>query len=265
MNGTVTTYKFGITRVRVHIDPTGDPWFVASDVACILRYRMASDMTRRLDDDEKGTREVRTPGGPQAMTVISEAGLYTAILRSRTTAAQAFKRWVTHEVLPEIRRTGSYQARPALTGPELMAAALIEAQRTLDAAQQRAAEAEAELGHAKAKIEADRGKVLFADAVATSPTSILVGDLAKLLRQNGLDVGANRLFARLRADGYLIRRRAADWNMPTQRSMEAGLFQVKETTVTHPDGHTTVSRTPKVTGKGQRYFLERYLAPGSEQ
>ena len=265
MNGTVTTYKFGITRVRVHIDPTGDPWFVASDVARILRYRMASDMTRRLDDDEKGTREVRTPGGPQAMTVISEAGLYTAILGSRTTAAQAFKRWVTHEVLPEIRRTGSYQARPALTGPELMAAALIEAQRTLDAAQQRAAEAEAELGHAKAKIEADRGKVLFADAVATSHTSILVGDLAKLLRQNGLDVGANRLFARLRADGYLIRRRGADWNMPTQRSMEAGLFQVKETTVTHPDGHTTVSRTPKVTGKGQRYFLERYLAPGGEQ
>lgn len=265
MNGTVTTYKFGITRVRVHIDPTGDPWFVASDVACILRYRMASDMTRRLDDDEKGTREVRTPGGPQAMTVISEAGLYTAILGSRTTAAQAFKRWVTHEVLPEIRRTGSYQARPALTGPELMAAALIEAQRTLDAAQQRAAEAEAELGHAKAKIEADRGKVLFADAVAASHTSILVGDLAKLLRQNGLDVGANRLFARLRDDGYLIRRRGADWNMPTQRSMAAGLFQVKETTVTHPDGHTTVSRTPKVTGKGQRYFLERYLAPEGEQ
>nr|DAV79564.1 MAG TPA: KilAC domain protein [Caudoviricetes sp.] len=226
---------------------------------------MASDMTRRLDDDEKGTREVRTPGGPQAMTVISEAGLYTAILGSRTTAAQAFKRWVTHEVLPEIRRTGSYQARPALTGPELMAAALIEAQRTLDAAQQRAAEAEAELGHAKAKIEADSGKVLFADAVAASHTSILVGDLAKLLRQNGVNVGANRLFARLRDDGYLIRRRGADWNMPTQRSMDAGLFQVKETTVTDPDGHTTVSRTPKVTGKGQRYFLERYLAPEGGQ
>ena len=265
MSTGITAFTYGTRRVRTAVGADGEPRFIAADVAAVLGYRMASDMTRRLDDDEKGTREVRTPGGPQAMTVISEAGLYTAILGSRTTAAQAFKRWVTHEVLPEIRRTGSYQARPALTGPELMAAALIEAQRTLDAAQQRAAEAEAELGHAKAKIEADSGKVLFADAVAASHTSILVGDLAKLLRQNGVNVGANRLFARLRDDGYLIRRRGADWNMPTQRSMDAGLFQVKETTVTDPDGHTTVSRTPKVTGKGQRYFLERYLAPEGGQ
>ena len=257
MNGNVTTYKFGVTRVRVHIDPSGDPWFVARDVCDVLDIAKYRDALTRLEDDERGSALVDTPGGAQEMATINEAGLYSLIMRSRKPEARAFKRWVTHEVLPEIRRTGAYQARPALTGPELMAAALIEAQRTLDAAQQRAAEAEAELGHAKAKIEADRGKVLFADAVAASHTSILVGDLAKLLRQNGLDVGANRLFARLRADGYLIRRRGADWNMPTQRSMDAGLFQVKETTVTHADGHTT--------GKGQRYFLELYLAPGGAQ
>lgn len=111
----------------------------------------------------------------------------------------------------------------------------------------------------EAKIEADRPKVLFAEAVSASHTSILVGELAKLLKQNGIDMGANRLFNWLRAHGYLIKRNGRDWNMPTQKSVEMGLIRVKETSITHADGHITVSKTPLVTGKGQQYFINKFL------
>lgn len=237
----LTTYGFHGHSVRVIADEHGDPWFVAADVARILGYAAAKDMTRRLDDDEKGGRSVPTPGGRQQMAVITEPGLYVAILGSQVEGARAFKRWVTHELLPEVRRTGSYSM------PKDYPSAL------------RALAAEAETRTAlEAKVAADAPKVLFADAVATSQTDILVGDLAKILRGNDVQVGANRLFEWLRNDGYLIRRQGTDWNMPTQRSMELGLFRVKETAVTHSDGHVSVSKTPKVTGKGQTYFINRY-------
>ena len=111
----------------------------------------------------------------------------------------------------------------------------------------------------EAQIEADRPKVLFADAVSASHTSILVGDLAKLISQNGYKIGGNRLFVWLRENGYLIKRKGSDWNMPTQRSMEMKLFEIKESTITHPDGHISVSKTVKVTGKGQQYFINKFL------
>lgn len=238
--------QFGTVRAGRGED--GEPMFVAGDVAKILGYRMASDMTRRLEEDEKGTRSVRTPGGEQQMAVITEPGLYSAILGSRVPEARAFKRWVTHEVLPALRRDGGYMvARADETPEETMARAVLLAQATIDRQKSRIAELEP--------------KALFADAVAASDGTCLVGELAKMMRQNGVEIGQRRLFARLREDGYLGKS-GSNTNVPTQRAMEMGLFRIKETAVTHSDGHVTLSRTPKVTGKGQRYFIERYGRTG---
>ena len=235
--------QFGTIRAVRGDD--GEPMFVAKDVAKTLGYRMASDMTRRLDEDEKGTRSVRTPGGEQEMAVITEAGLYSAILGSRVPEAKAFKRWVTHEVLPALRRDGGYMVERHESPEETMARAVLLAQTTIDRQKARIAELEP--------------KALFADAVAASDGTCLVGELAKMLRQNGVEVGQNRLFAMLREDGYLGNV-GNNRNVPTQRSMEMGLFRIKETAVTHSDGHVTINRTPKVTGKGQTYFVKRYCA-----
>lgn len=234
--------EFG--SIRALRDEDAEPWFVASDIAKALGYRMASDMTRRLDDDEKGTRSVGTPGGEQQMTVITEAGMYSAILGSKVEGAKRFKRWVTHEVLPALRRDGAYVASD---GDEddatLMARALLAAKRAIDRKDRRIAELEP--------------KALFADAVSASDGTCLVGELAKMMTQAGFTVGQNRLFAILRNDGYLGKS-GSNRNVPLQRYVEQGLFSVKETAITHSDGHVTISRTTKVTGKGQRYFIERY-------
>lgn len=233
--------EFG--SIRAIRDEDGEPSFVAKDVAKALGYRMASDMTRRLDEDEKGTRSVRTPGGDQEMAVITEAGLYAAVLGSKVPEAKAFKRWVTHEVLPALRRDGGYMVERHESPEETMARAVLLAQTTIDRQKARIAELEP--------------KALFADAVAASDGTCLVGELAKMIRQNGVAMGQNRLFELMRRDGYLGKS-GSNRNVPTQRSMEMGLFRIKETAVTHSDGHVTLSRTPKVTGKGQRFFMERY-------
>ena len=244
--------QFG--QVRAVRSEGGEPMFVASDVAKILGYRMASDMTRRLEEDEKGTRSVRTPGGEQQMAVITEPGLYSAIIGSRVPEARAFKRWVTHEVLPALRRDGGYMVARDETPEQTMARAVLLAQQTIDRQRSRIAGLEAEN-------EEMRPKALFADAVAASDGTCLIGEFAKMLRQNGVDIGQNRLFAMLREDGYLGKV-GQNRNVPTQRSMELGLFRIKETAITHSDGHVTINRTPKLTGKGQRYFLERYGKTG---
>ena len=233
--------EFGTVRAVRGDD--GEPWFVAKDVSVILGYRDAANMTRRLEEDEKGTRPVSTPGGEQQMAVITEPGLYSAILGSRVPEARAFKRWVTHEVLPALRRDGGYMVARDETPEQTMARAVLLAQATIDRQRDRIAELEP--------------KALFADAVAASDGTCLVGELAKMMRQNGVEVGQNRLFAMLREDGYLGNV-GSNRNVPTQRAMEMGLFRIKETAVTHSDGHVTLSRTPKVTGKGQRYFIKRY-------
>ncbi|GAA1992561.1 phage antirepressor Ant [Isoptericola halotolerans] len=239
-------FDFDGTAVRVITDEHGEPWFVLTDLCKILGLtRRAAAVAERLADDEKGVRLADTPGGPQNLTMVTEAGMWTVILRSDSPAAEPVRRWVTHEVLPTIRRTGQYGAAPALTEDQIVAQAL---QITT-----------AKVRQLEAKVEQDAPKVIFADAVATSRTDILVGDLAKILKGNGVEVGGTRLFEWLRRDGYLIKRRGTDRNMPTQRSMELGLFRVKETAVTHSDGHVTISKTPKVTGKGQTYFINRYV------
>lgn len=243
---TFTSTEFG--SIRAFNGEDGEPWFVASDIAKTLGYRDAEKMTRRLDDDEKGTRSVGTPGGDQQMTVITEAGLYAAILGSKVEGAQRFKRWVTHEVLPSIRRHGGYMAGQEAMSPEQMLAASM---RWL----------ESRIKEQEAQLEEQKPKVLFADAVSASDGTCLVGELAKMLTQAGYTVGQNRLFRQLREDGYLGKT-GQNRNVPLQRLVEQGLFRIKETAITHPDGHVTINRTPKVTGKGQTYFLKKY-APNS--
>lgn len=239
-------FNFTGKDVRVVVKD-GHPWWVAKDVSELLGFRMASDFTRTLDDDEKDTQIVRTPGGNQEVTIINESGLYSAILKSRKPEAKQFKRWVTHEVLPAIRKTGMYATDELLDNPELLIQAATKLKEEREARRQ-----------LEAQVKSDKPKVLFADAVSASQTSILVGELAKILKQNGIQTGGTRLFEWMRANGYLIKRQGTDYNMPTQRAMEMGLFEIKETSVTHSDGHVTINKTPKVTGKGQVYFVNKF-------
>ena len=243
--------QFGTVRAVRGDD--GEPLFVAKDVCAALS--IAPTAASRLDDDEKGLRLTQTPGGEQNVLLVTEPGFYKLVMRSRKPEAKAFQRWVTHEVLPALRREGGYMvAREDETPEETMARALLLAQGTMERQKRRIAGLEAEN-------EAMRPKALFADAVAASDGTCLVGEFAKMLRQNGVDIGQNRLFAMLREDGYLGKA-GQNRNVPTQRSMEMGLFRIKETAITHADGHVTINRTPKLTGKGQRYFLERYGKTG---
>lgn len=236
--------EFGVVRA-VEVD--GEPWFVGKDVAQALGYNDTDQALRKhVDDEDKLTRRFDGSGQGRSMTTINESGLYSLVLSSKLPGAKKFKRWVTAEVLPTIRKTGGYQL------PKDYPSAL----RAL-------ADATEKLLAVEAENEANRPKVLFADAVSTAKTSILVGELAKLLKQNGVDIGQNRLFGWLRENGFLIRRNGTDFNMPTQKSMDLGLFEIKETVVSHADGHTSVNKTPKVTGKGQQYFVQRFLGSAS--
>lgn len=238
--------EFGTVRALRGDD--GEPLFVARDVTDALGLDRTA--ARRLDEDEKGVRSTHTPGGNQQVLLVTEPGFYKLVLQSRKPEAKAFQRWVTHEVLPALRRDGGYMVARDETPEETMARALLLAQGTMERQKRRIAGLEAEN-------EGMRPKALFADAVAASDGTCLIGEFAKMLRQNGVDIGQNRLFAMLREDGYLGKV-GQNRNVPTQRSMELGLFRIKETAITHSDGHVTINRTPKVTGKGQRYFIERY-------
>lgn len=243
MNGIQVFQNHHYGRIRAMRDENGEPLFVAKDVCAILDLGNPRSSIALLDDDEKGVHSVDTPGGRQQMTTVTEPGFYKLVMRSRKPEAKAFQRWVTHEVLPALRRDGGYMVARDETPEQTMARAVLLAQATIDRQKSRIAELEP--------------KALFADAVAASDGTCLVGELAKMMRQNGVEVGQNRLFAMLREDGYLGNV-GQNRNVPTQRAMDLGLFRIKETAVTHSDGHVTLSRTPKVTGKGQRYFLERY-------
>lgn len=223
-----------------------EPWFVGKDVAEALGYSKARNaIATHIDSEDKKDAPIQgTLGGVQEMTVINESGLYSLVLSSKLPSAKKFKRWVTSEVLPALRKTGQYQVKE-LSGSELMARALIEAQSVLAAKDK--------------QIEQMKPKVVFADAVATSHTSILVGELAKILKQNGIDMGQKRLFAWLREKGYLIKRQGTDYNMPTQKAMELGLFEIKEGSYVNGSGVNITTKTPKVTGKGQQYFINKFL------
>lgn len=239
--------EFGDVRT---VTINGDPWFVGKDVAAALGFTNPRDaISTHVFDEDKGVESIDTLGGKQKMTVINESGLYALVFGSRLKSAQRFKHWVTSEVLPAIRKTGGYRT-PAPQGKELLALAVLEAQKTIEAQ--------------NAEIERMRPKGIFADAVKASTSSILIGDLAKLLRQNGVDIGQKRLFEYLRNHGYLIKRKGSDWNMPTQKSMNMGLFEIKESTHIDGNGCNIVTRTPKATGKAQIYFVNKFVGGMSD-
>lgn len=223
-----------------------EPWFVGKDVAEVLGYaKPLNAIAQHVDKDDSLKQGLTDSLGRQQKTIfVNESGLYALIFGSKLESAQKFKRWVTSEVLPALRKTGQYQVKE-LSGQELMAKALIEAQSVLAAKDK--------------QIEEMKPKVVFADAVATSHTSILVGELAKILKQNGIEMGQKRLFAWLRENGYLIKRKGTDYNMPTQKAMDLGLFEIKEGSYINGAGANITTKTPKVTGKGQQYFINKFL------
>ena len=233
--------EFGDVRT---VTINGEPWFVGRDVALSLGYKDTSDaLKKHVDSEDKLTRCFADSGQNRQMYIVNESGLYALIFGSKLDSAQRFKHWVTSEVLPAIRRTGGYQMQ-APQGKELLALAVLEAQKTIEAQ--------------NAEIERMRPKEIFADAVKASDSSILIGDLAKILRQNGVDTGQKRLFEQLRNEGYLMKT-GSSRNMPKQRYVENGFFQIKETVISNPDGSVRMTKTTKVTGKGQQHFLNKYL------
>ena len=243
--------EFGEIRT---ITKDNETYFVGKDVAKALGFTNPRDaIATHVFDEDKGVDTIDTPGGKQSMTVINESGVYALVFGSRLESAKRFKHWVTSEVIPSIRKNGGYIAgQETLSDEELMAKALLVANNKI-------AERDRIIEQKQARIEQMKPKEIFADAVATSHTSILVGDLAKLICQNGYQIGAKRLFSWLRDNGYLIKRKGADWNMPTQKSMEMGLFEIKESTHINGSGCNVTTRTPKITGKAQVYFVNKFL------
>lgn len=257
--------EFGAVRTTV-ID--GEPYFVGKDICTIFGDTHYRRSLSNIDESEKGVSQIATPGGKQTMVVINESGLYSLLFQMQPKKAKGvtqndtlidervqklkkFKHWVTSVVLPSIRKNGAYIANQENDSPEeIMAKGLFAAQKIID--------------EKNIQIEEMKPKALFADSVSASKTTILIGDLAKLLKQNGIEIGQKRLFQWMRDNGYLIKQNGISYNMPTQYAMERGLFEVKETTVQHNDGHTTINKTTKVTGKGQIYFVNKFLNKDTE-
>lgn len=255
MSNEIQRFDFKGASLRTLIDKAGEPWFVAKDVCAILEISNPSDALKRLDDDERSRFNLGRQG---ETNIVNEAGLYVLVLGSRKPEAHEFKRWVTHEVLPQIRKTGGYIPTTDVDDDmTILAKAVMIGQRTMEAQKQRIAEQQTRIVELEPKAR-------FADAVAVSDGTCLIGELAKMLRQNGLDIGQNRLFEILRQDGYLGKT-GSNRNVPTQKAMDLGLFRIKETAITHSDGHVTINRTAKVTGKGQTYFISRYCPPADDE
>lgn len=259
MSNEIQRFEFKGAALRTLTDENGEPWFVAKDVCDVLELSNVGQALARLDDDEKSSITLNdgTPGNPNK-AIVSESGLYALVLASRKPEAHEFKRWVTHEVLPQIRKTGGYiHTTDVDDDMTILAKAVMIGQRTMEEQKRRIAEQ-------SEHIKVLEPKARFADAVAASDGTCLIGELAKMLRQNGLDIGQNRLFEILRQDGYLGKT-GSNRNVPTQKAMDLGLFRIKETAITHSDGHVTINRTAKVTGKGQTYFISRYCPPADDE
>lgn len=229
------------------------PWFVGKDVAEVLGYQNSSKaLMDHVDEEDKLNNVSLSSLGQRGGWLINESGLYSLILSSKLPTAKKFKHWVTSEVLPSIRKHGAYMTEDtlekAITSPDFLIRLATELKTEKE--QRQLLEEEK---------KANAPKILFADAVSTSHTSILIGELSKLIKQNGVDIGEKRLFKYLRENGYLIKRNGTDYNMPTQRSVELGVIEVKERTINNPDGSIRITKTPKVTGKGQQYFINKFL------
>ena len=236
--------EFGKVRT-VEID--GKPYLAGKDVAEALGYTNPQKAIRdHTDIEDRTVNESFTVNGTKVI-LINESGLYSLILSSKLESAKRFKHWVTSEVLPSIHKSGGYIAgQEQMTDSELIAKALLVAQKQIE--------------ERNAQIERMKPKEIFADAVSASQTTILIGELAKLIRQNGVDIGQNRLFSWLRENGYLVKRKGTDYNQPTQQSANLGILTTKETIIAHSNGSTEIKKTVKVTGKGQQYFINKFLA-----
>ena len=234
--------EFGSVRT---VEIEGKPYFVGNDVAKALGY---IETAKAIRTHCKGVSEMDIPtkGGLQKMKIIPEGDLYRLITHSKLPSAERFESWVFDEVLPSIRKNGGYiSGQETMSDDELMAKALLVAQN--------------KIAERDKQIEEMKPHAVLGRAITTANTSILVGDLAKILHQNGVDIGAQRLFRWMRDNGYLIKRKGTDWNLPTQRSMELGLFEIKESVHIDGNGCNKITRTPKVTGKGQQYFINKFL------
>lgn len=241
--------EFGSVRT---VEVSGEAYLVGKDVAEILGYSNTRDaLARHVDFEDKADVVIHDGSQNRTMAVVNESGVYALIFGSKLPKAKEFKRWVTNEVLPSIRKHGAYMTdetlHRAITEPDF----LIQLATELKEEQEKRRQLEVDAA-------ANRPKVLFAEAVETAQTSILIGDLAKLIKQNGVDIGQKRLFEFLRQKGFLIKSGLSK-NMPTQKAMEQGLFEVKERTISNPDGSVRITKTTKVTGKGQTYFINKFL------
>ena len=273
MNG-LQVFFYGEKEVRT-IQRDSEPWFAGKDVCAVFGDTNHNRSLSRVTDEDKTVIVVSTPAGVRNVIFVSESGLYDLLfsmqpqkaniggvqdayptdINERIRQLHSFRRWVTHEVLPSIRKHDAYlthdKLEEVLSDPDAwirVLTALKDEHVAKEALRQQAA--------------VDKPNVVFADAVAVSDGTILIGELAKILKGNGIEIGQNRLFEQLRQDGFLIRRRGTDYNAPTQKAMELGLFKVKETAITHSDGHVTISKTTKITGKGQQYFVNYFLGGG---
>lgn len=254
MQNDIQLFDFEGNKVRT-TQVNNETYFVAKDIAQILGYTNPSKaLSDHVDTEDKLNNESLSSLGQRGGWLINESGLYSLILSSKLPTAKKFKHWVTHEVLPAIRKHGAYMT-------DEKAFNVIHNKDGLADLLQQAAD---QLKEKDVQIEAMKPKALFADSVTTSHTTILIGELAKILRGNGIDIGSTRLFTWLRNHGYLINRKGTDWNMPTQKAMNLGLFKIKETAINHSDGTTSISKTTKVTGKGQVYFINKFMKAVNE-
>lgn len=247
----IQTFDFDGSGIRT-LTIGDEPYFVGKDVAQVLGYKDTTNaMKAHVDLEDSRGWQITTPSGIQTMKVINESGLYSLILGSKLPEAKRFKRWVTSEVLPALRKHGVYAnaqtAEKLISDPDFLI-------RTFQALkEEREARRQLELQNEQMK-----PKALFAEAVETSSTSILIGDMAKLLRQNGVEVGQRRLFDWLRTNGWLMKT-GESRNMPTQKAMEKGYFEIRERTISNPDGSVRITKTTKVTGKGQVWLTNEFM------
>ena len=246
-----TNEMFGDLRI-VMVD--NEPWFVGKEIAEKLGYKEPrSAVSKKVDPEDRGVSKMATPSGVQEMTIINESGLYSLILSSKLPEAKQFKRWVTSEVLPSIRKDGGYIATSSdMSDEEIMAKALMVAQKTIE-------RKNLELQEHKRIIEEQKPKVVFADSISNSNDLILVRDLAKIISQNGVTIGEKKLYAWLRDNGYLIKQKGSSYNTPKQQYIKDGLFKVVERVIVNPIGENKISLTTKITPKGQQYFVNKFL------
>ena len=251
MTSEIEKYFFEDKAVRV-VNEGNETWFVAKDIAEVLEYSYwQHNLISAVPEEWKGIKKINTPGGEQSMSCLTEQGVYFFLARSDKKKAIPFQRWLAGDVVPSVRRNGAYMT------PETIQKTLLDPDFIIGLAT-RLKEEQRKAAFLEATVRESEPKVLFADAVSVSQSEILIGDLAKILKQNGIDIGQKRLFERLRNEGFLMKS-GMSWNLPTQRAMDLGLFRVQEKAISKPDGSVLLSRTTRVTGKGQLYFTNYFL------